>query len=69
MKRSGPRSCGGLDPETLPLWWECHEERHRVGARAFWRSRGRDPDEILADLRAQVAADQPNNSLPATGRA
>ena len=39
-----------------------------MGARAFWRSRGRDPNAILASLREQVAA-RTSGSLPATGRA
>ena len=51
-----PRSRGGLDHDTLPLCYRCHERRHRMGARAFWASCSRDPAAILADLRALVAA-------------
>lgn len=51
-----PRSRGGLDRDTLPLWWECHERRHRLGARRFWVECGKDPAVILADLRNRVAA-------------
>lgn len=49
-----PRSRGGQDRDTVPLWWECHGERHRTTAARFWQSRGRDPEAIKADLRAQV---------------
>ena len=50
------RARGGLDRDTLPLCYRCHERRHRMGARAFWASCSRDPTAILADLRALVAA-------------
>lgn len=50
-----PRSCGGSDADTLPLFRECHDERHRVGGRAFWASRGRDPLAVKAALRESLA--------------
>jgi hypothetical protein len=49
-----PKSCGGKDRHTVPLWWECHRRRHRIGARAFWAAAERDPETIQAELQAQL---------------
>lgn len=48
-----PRSRGGLDSDTVPLWWECHARRHRTTARKFWA--GLDLSAIKADLARRVA--------------
>lgn len=43
------------DDRCVPLTWFEHGETERLGEKAYWESRGKDPEELIREYRATYA--------------
>jgi len=60
-----PRSHGDWhDHRTVPLCRECHDLRHRLGARDFWLLQKCCPDTLTGSLRAQYLREHEDGEPP-----